>query len=429
MIIVCEPQCKEFSHEKFNSGFIHGLRLAYPQEKILLYADLSHIDAIKNILSKNAINVGDIEYIPIRFQLTGSMAAFARYHFLFKRIFIDVFAAGSDKLFLLSFSPAILYIIKKLKQKRKFKNIKFALVCHGPFEFIANDRGNQLSLQIREEGSFIQKIRNAKLTDLLPKITSKVTRLIIRHYQHMVEYIRDLFRLRFSIKKVLLWQPSADFKYILLGKHVIANVQKYIDIKDFNFHTIVLPTVFSEPTPRIRHEYVKFAVFGYGYPAILQKVLTCLSQKKINSLYEVRIIGMATGGLEGFANVTCPSPGKPLSREEMEKNALDIDMFLVLYDRALYKLTCSGSIIEALSYLKPILHFDNECISSFNKKENPIGVCCEGVESMAATMQDMINNYSSYVPKLEEYRKNMLELRKQIAIENNLQELKNSFTW
>ena len=50
MIIICEPQCKYLSHEKVNSGFIYGIRLAYPQEKLRFYADISHIEAIKKIL-------------------------------------------------------------------------------------------------------------------------------------------------------------------------------------------------------------------------------------------------------------------------------------------------------------------------------------------------------------------------------------------
>ena len=50
MIVVCEPQCKSISHEKVNSGFIYGLRLAYPLETIRLYADASHIKALKEIL-------------------------------------------------------------------------------------------------------------------------------------------------------------------------------------------------------------------------------------------------------------------------------------------------------------------------------------------------------------------------------------------
>ena len=50
MIHICDLICKEMSHEKVNSGFVYGLRLAFPDEKIVVYADKSHIDALANIL-------------------------------------------------------------------------------------------------------------------------------------------------------------------------------------------------------------------------------------------------------------------------------------------------------------------------------------------------------------------------------------------
>ena len=425
MIAICEPQCKSFSHEKFNSGFIYGLRLAYPQDKLLFYADLSHIDAIKRIWKWNGIDIGDIEYIPIKFQDTGSPGAFIQYCFLFHRIFSDMAVLGLDKLFLLSFNSQNLYVIKRLKQCQKFSDIKFTLVCHGVFEAIADDRGERMSLQYVEKRSIIERIRKAGWVGL-PR---KVINVIKGRYDAVVAYWNDICWKWLPFKKILLWRQSADFKYILLATQAIVNVRKYIDVKNFNFYTVVLPTIFSEAVPRGRNEHVKFAVFGYGYSAMLQKVLACLSTKKLNSSYEIRIIGMDGRGTEGFPNITCPSAGRPMSREEMEKNVTDIDMFLILYDKGLYKLTCSGSLIEALSYVKPILHFDNDCINTFNKKENPIGICCDSVESMAAVMEGIINNYSGYVPKLEGYRNNMLALRKQVAIENNLQQLRDSFTW
>ena len=68
MIIICEPTCRGVSHEKFNSGFIYGLSLAYPQETIRFYADITHIEAIKNILIHDKVIIDNIEYIPIKFR-------------------------------------------------------------------------------------------------------------------------------------------------------------------------------------------------------------------------------------------------------------------------------------------------------------------------------------------------------------------------
>ena len=326
MIAICEPECKSFSHEKFNSGFIYGLRLAYPQDKILFYADLSHIEAIKRILEQNGITIGDIEYIPIKFLETGSPVAFIQYSLLFYRILSDLVVLGMDKLFLLSFNSQNLYLIKRLKQRQKFSGIKFTLVCHGIFETIADERIERISLQSIKERAIIGRIRQAKWK----RLPRKVINVIKGCYAALVVYWNNICLKWLPLKKILLWRQSVDFKYILLAQQSIVNVRKYIDVKGFSFHTVVLPTIFTEVASRERNEYVKFAVFGYGYPAMLQKVLSCLSSKKVNRAYEIRIIGMDNSGTEGFSNVTCPSSGKPLSRKEMEKYVSDIDIYLIL---------------------------------------------------------------------------------------------------
>lgn len=431
MIIICDPINKELSHEKVNSGFIYGLRLAYPQETIRFYADITHIEAIKNILIHDNISINSIEYIPIKFRDLYSIRGMLTYHSLFKKMFSNVLETGVNKIFFLSFSPTILYVIKKLKQKNKFLKMKFTFVLHGSFESIANgyDKPTELSLPIKkmkneyiiETKYKLQIIRQTKIIDLPKIIAPFINRFILPWYLISTKLFTD--------RKMLLWKHSDDFKYISLSPHVIINAEKYIDVKKLNIYTVVLPTVFAEPTTQPNNEYVKFAIFGYGNPLMLHNVLFQLSQKELKQPYEIRIIGMDNKGTDGFPNVTCPSPGKRLDRNEMEKYARDIDVFLILYDRSRYRLSCSGSILESLSYTKPILHFDNDCINAFNKPENPIGNCCNSLEEFVSKMEDIIENYETYIHEFQTFRKNILKLRNECAIENSLTQLKDSFTW
>jgi hypothetical protein len=431
MIIICDPINKELSHEKVNSGFIYGLRLAYPQETIRFYADITHIEAIKNILIHDNISINSIEYIPIKFRDFYSIRGMLTYHSLFKKMFSNVLETGVNKIFFLSFSPTILYVIKKLKQKNKFLKMKFTFVLHGSFESIANgyDKPTELSLPIKKiKNRYIidikyklQIIRQTKIIDLPKIIAPFINRFILPWYLISTKLFTD--------RKMLLWKHSDDFKYISLSPHVIINAEKYIDVKKLNIYTVVFPTVFAEPTSQPNNEYVKFAIFGYGNPLMLHNVLFQLSQKELKQPYEIRIIGMDNKGTDGFPNVTCPSPGKRLDRSEMEKYARDIDVFLILYDISQYRLSCSGSILESLSYTKPILHFNNDCINTFNKPENPIGIYCNNLEEFVCKMEDIIENYETYIHEFQTFRKNILKLRNECAIENSLTQLKDSFTW
>jgi hypothetical protein len=421
MIVICEPQCREHGHEKLNSGFIYGLRLAYPQEKIIFYADITHIRVIKKILINDNIIINNIEYIPIKFRGSFSIIGMLTYYSLFKKMFSNVVATGGNKIFFLSFSPTILYIIKKLKQKRKFLKMKFTLVLHGDFENIADKRYRPI-VPLLPNKPIIEKIRQTKLTDL-PR---KGVRFMINH---IITPWQPIFTKLFPTKKILLWKHSVDFKYISLSPHIIVNAEEFIDVKKLNIYTVVMPYVFAEPTHLPNNKDVKFAIFGNGDSFMLHNVAVQLSQKELKKPYEIRIIGMDKRGTDGFPNITCPGSGEPLTRGEMEKYAQDIDIFLILYEKNRYRLSCSGSILESLSYMKPVLHFNNDCINTFNKQDNPIGICCNTIEEFVNIMEDIIENYQAYIHKFQIFRNNILKLRKEFAIENSVTIIKDSFTW
>ena len=98
MIIICEPQCKEFSHEKVNSGFIYAFRLAYPDDKLVFYAHSSHINAIREILLHDNVVIDNIEYIPIKFQSSFSNMGMRSYTSLFTKIFSETIKLSSINL-------------------------------------------------------------------------------------------------------------------------------------------------------------------------------------------------------------------------------------------------------------------------------------------------------------------------------------------
>lgn len=431
MIVICEPHVKGVEHEKVNSGFIYGLSLAYPHEAIRFYGEYAHIEAIKEILIHDKILINKIEYVPIKIRDFYSIIGVFTFYRLFNKILSDVLDTGTNKIFFLSFSPMILYVIKKLKQKSKFSTMKFTLVLHGELEDIANDDNKMtgLSLPIKKLSNeyifkyVFQKIRQMKFRDLLCRGAEVISTLINKPRKSISKKL-------FKEREMLLWKHSADFKYICLSPHIIANAERYINTKELNMYTVVLPTIFAEPIPVPHNEYVKFATFGYGNALILRNVLFLLSQKELKKFYEIRVIGMDYRGIEGFPNTSCPSIGKMLDRSDMEKYASDIDMFLILRTYSTnYRLSCSNSILESLSYIKPILHFNNDCINTFNKHENPIGFCCNSLEEFVSKMEDIIENYEIYKFEFQTFRKNILKLRNEYAIENSLTQLRNSFTW
>jgi hypothetical protein len=428
VIAVCELQCKSFSHEKFNSGFLHGLRLAFPQEAIRVYADPTHIESLQKIMAHDNVVVTAIEWVPIEFRTAPGALRALGYRWLLVRILAELVAAGVDKLFMLSFNAEILYTIKKLKQRRAYRNLKFTLVLHGSFETIAAEEAGAALAAAQPElpdVSLLSKLRRTSLA----KIPRKVVGVAARAGSRVFAPWRFVSTRLFNEKKILLWQHNDDFHYIALAPHVKRNAALYVDVDKLNFHVIVLPTVFAPVRERPRNAYAKFAMFGYGNAPALHQVLVELAQHEVRAEYEIRVIGMDGRGTEGFAHVTCPSHGRALDRVEMENYAQDIDMFLILYDSSRYRLSCSGTILEAMSYMKPVLHLPNECIDGFDRDEAPIGLRCASLADIAAKIQEIAEQYTAFGPTLDRFRDNLLKLRDACSIESWVHELRRSFTW
>jgi hypothetical protein len=432
MIVVIEPICREFSHEKVNSGFLYGLRLAFPYDKIRIYADSTHIDALKYILSYDNIKIDNIEYISITLSDSTTLRGAIHFYMLFKKIFYEVINFGVNKVFFFSYTPVLIYLIKRLKQKLAFLDLKFAFVLHGDFESIIGDTktGNPLVSVHHYDVNRItlfERIIDVKL-EAIPR---KLYRLSILFFQTCSSFftLRITISRWFSTKRMLLWKHSPDFRYIALSEHVHANAEKYIDTEKIDIRTVILPTNFAPLKQKPNNKYIKFGIFGYGSSKVLQEIAYRLSKKKITNGYEIRIIGMDNSGISEYPNISCPSGGKPLQRQDMEKYAQDIDIFMILYHKGQYRLTCSGTILEAISNSTPIMHFDNDCINSFNKADNPIGICCNSMDEYVERMVDIISNYESYIPQFQLYRKNIVDLRETLSVMSSVPRIRESFTW
>lgn len=425
MIVVCEPQCKGISHEKVNSGFIYGLRLAYPKDRIMFFSDNSHFRKIEHIFKSNNVKVGNLKHFSINFDAdkSFSLGGIIRYYFLFRSIFDKLLSFGENRIFFLSTNPIILYSIKKLKQQDKYKDINFSFVLHGELEDIANRKYKEPYVPVIKKRQVVAIFRHPET--VLPLFKSLISQLLVRLYSRY----SLIFKRRFRTKRMMMWQHSSQYKYISLSPHVTENAKKYLDTDYLNFNTIYMPIIFTRPYSISKNKYIKFAVFGYGDSAQMYKMLTSLSKKKISKSYEIKIISMDNNGTEGFPNIRLVSRGKVLTRKEMEDAAQDVDVFINLYIKTQHRLGCSLSIFEALSYLKPVLHLDNPGYNYFNKSKIPIGYRCESLKDFVDKMCDMIENYPRYRKDLTTFRKNMLEYRKEYAIENNLDNLRKSYTF
>lgn len=403
MIIICEPLIKGFGHEKVNSGFLSAIRFAYPNEEIVFFAEISHINAIKNILKYDEIHLNNISFSPIKFNTKNQLIAFLFHFKVVKEVIKFSKDANENKILFLSASSQILYILNFFKKINKTRKFNFSIVMHG-------------FLEILGQKSTIKNITKYRILNF-------IFFFIVNFYRPF--YVFDSF---FSLEYFLTKKKPKGFKYILLSDHILINLNKIIDTTSLKVHVLDMPTNFRNIEDKTKdNKYLKIAMFGRGDYKMLIELAKKLNLSNITKEYEIRIIGKDYYDMEQFKNIKCSSPGVKLSREEMEAQTVDIDLFLILYDRSKYNLSCSASIYESMSYLKPIIHIDNTCINFYNVEDQTIGYKCMNIDDMTNTLNRLINNYETERMNLIIFKNNLIKLRKQLYYQNNTNKIKNIF--
>ncbi len=419
MVVIYEPLCKEFSHEKINSGFIYSFSKAFPKEKIYFYAHKSHIKSIKNILNNDNLSIDNLIYkkLPISRNLT-LLSYFINVYNLLK-LRSKLKCNEEIKLFLTSYNTLILYIIKSCKC---FSEIKFYIVLHGSFEEINSGelfiKSNQvLEYQIPEKTAF-KRLKNINPTKLTKFSVDFVGKILLK-----VSIFRYLFLKKFNTKKILEWRSNKNIVFIAISKHIIINAKKILDHHKLNIKYHFYPNHFYNNNSIANNKYIKFGIFGYGDPLVLYNISKKLELTNIKNQFEIRVIGMDNSISNFFPFITTPSNGLPLSRTQMEHLVSDIDVLLILYSNQKYRLSCSATIIEALSYCKPVIYFKNDCISNFNNNVSPIGFEANSVDEFVNYMVTCINNFNLMKEKFHVFSENIMKLRNTYSIENNYKNL------
>jgi hypothetical protein len=413
LIVVCEPQCEGLSHEKVNSGFLTLVRRTFPDEQIRVYAADSHRDALRSILAHDRVQIDNLEFRTFGVRDAYSVRGIAGYHRAFVRLLNETVAARCNDVLFLSTSPVLMHLLKRLHERPAFSRLRFTFVMHADLEHIANDQYRDVGGTVVAEPTLLEKLRSISLLELPGKVAGLIGREISSRYNRV-------FATRFRAREELASQPSDLYRLIALSPHVLENARAYLDIDALGMRAIEMPINFAPLTSPAANTHLKFATFGYGDPGALRVVVEELDRLAPQQPYELRIIGMDNRGLEAHPHVTCPSPGKRLARTEMELLAADVDAFLILYDRRRYRLSCSGSIFEAMSYVKPVLHIGNPCVAQFDRPDLPIGFGHADLPALAKTMARMIDDVDSARAELTTRRTNLMVLRERLAIDRHI---------
>jgi len=230
-----------------------------------------------------------------------------------------------------------------------------------------------------------------------------------------------IFWFRFALVPLNTDQLS----YLLLGDPIKKRLCEAIPSMQRYLKAITLPTFYKDPQQHIPFEsgLTRIGIFGVARYAkgfdLFFKIAGEVTACKTRGAAEFILIGhIIDEGLkqEVTSLVKIPSPDKPLSRDEFDEYARNIDYSIYFYKPTSYQLTASGALFDAFSYAKPIIALRNPFFEYFFEEMGDIGYLCENYDEMKAVLIGILNDKP--VQRYQQQVANIIAERDKFSVEN-----------
>ncbi|MDA8235871.1 MAG: glycosyltransferase family 1 protein [Clostridia bacterium] len=375
MIIIYEPQCIGFEHVEFNASFITVVSYAYPNEKILFLAEETHLQEVSKKLASQSI--GGVEYrvivLPPRhmssFRKLPGEYRLCRYVFELARKY------HANKVVFSSITSPSLISIKMLL--RKFKEINCIVIPHRILE----------TLVVRPS-------------------------------------LRQPLEIVFWFRFPLLLGSSDRITYLVLGQSIQKCLCSKFPTIEKKIKSIDLPYFYQDPKEFLpfKDKVIRFGSFGVGHRGkgtdLFFKLADEVQANKTVYQPEFILIGHLNDKALRHAypaSVLVPSPSTPLSREDFDMFAQNVDYAVFLHLPKTYKLVASGALFDAFSYVKPIIALRNPFFEYYFQTMGDIGYLCESYDEIHAVILNVLRDGST--ERYIRQRENIILGRKQITVD------------
>lgn len=198
--------------------------------------------------------------------------------------------------------------------------------------------------------------------------------------------------------------PS-QMKLVVLGEHISKNLKQSFPSLGGKLFPIEHPYHFRAPDVSHKNKLAtKFGFIGLGnntkgFPLFLQLVQSIGLRCHDRGTYRFEFIGrVAPDCNEIFqefldtpsADLLVTSSNKMLPRDEFESAVAEIDYLIMPYDDEFYKFVYSGSSLDAVSFLKPIIALRGSFFESMFSGAGDIGYLCDSLEDMVNVVHNLI---------------------------------------
>lgn len=230
----------------------------------------------------------------------------------------------------------------------------------------------------------------------------------------------------YSLKRRLLLGVFMPKKviYLVLGRHILQELGTISPWIRRRFRSITHPYIFDEQNISSREisvvpkfAFVGFANRGKGFPEFLRLIENFNENRASANVPLFYLIGDVSNEcaklFEDFKmsdvawNLWFPSQPGALSMELYRQKISEVDYLVMPHSIDAYKLVVSGSSLDSLMLLKPIIALRSTFFDGFFEKLGDIGYLCNDLDDMSKLVVDLIRS-----PPHDRYRLQVENLRK-----------------
>jgi glycosyltransferase involved in cell wall biosynthesis len=353
-IVYCESRFAGNEHAPFNAAFISSIMLAYPDAQMVCFSGKKQQEAIRQLLKEEGCRFfGSIEWRKID--------RFVKNKTYFLQMFINDFWW-------------VAYFFKKIK------NINPDLVILGTT--------SPLTIFLLKILSFM--------------INRKTVWGIVLHSELCdvdVKGSRRPWHFFTSIGKILGYFQPPNMKLVLLGEPIYRTLLSIMPkLSDKKIYSIEHPYFWSVKKEQVvcrpSQEKIIFGFLGSIYKGRGYELYEKLAKKAEGLTDKATFITVGSVAPSYFRDHFARLPRQPLSFADYREQASRITYSMHLGGYSLYRLAASGSFLDSLSYVKPVIALRNPYVEYYFEKLGDIGYLCDTYEDVEKVVIDIINNFS-----------------------------------
>jgi hypothetical protein len=382
MIVICEPFFRGFGHAQFNAALVGSIAEAFPEKGLIFCAEREHLKHVKKVVDARVTRVRFIEV-----ELPDSAPPEEQRG---RRL---PFAASLEQL-------ALYRRIFRLADKNRASQLVFCTAAHW------NDLVS-IKVMLRR---FPQISCLVVLHDLQNKISTPQPKRLTPQF--------------LSYRYWLLAGNTSKIHYLLPGPPPLMEqgLENYLPRLHNCISPIDVPYVFADSASSqpFKEDVIHFGFYGHASLRKGADIFFKLADEVSSVRTKYRPIFVLIGDIRDeqlkemrHTSVKIPSLNAPLPQEEYNKYGNRIDYALFFHLASAYELNGTAAMLDAFSYLKPIIALKTPLSEYYFNKMGDVGYLCQSYNDVKSIVLEVLE--TKPMGRYRVQQDNMLAKRGQFA--------------